>query len=412
MTPRLPRHKISQGPMPAASASPPPLSMRPGRRTFIETCERLRFRGDRPAPTPQRLKALLREGILARRADLLTDGLRVDESNAPDVFELVRACAGRLGLATLPEVYVSPDPLHQGNAFCTSVAPDDQALLMLSSSLFDLLDDAELGFVISHELGHLALHGRGDPSGARASTAIRSSGISQAREISADRVGLIGCGNFDASCRALVKIHCGLGRIASKINVDALLQQAADIDVRYNVGEAFSSHPFLPVRVWALTEFHRTISAIPADQLDLPAADGMLAKLDHAVEGRLAMRGGGTAAIARANAVSSARLWLGILWLGSLPDAKLAAGEKELRRICDEVALPASLRVLRECGIEEVVVRTRSACVHAMASDPDAGQELMDFVDGLSARCGLNVKATEAWIVLDELMESARDCEE
>jgi len=407
MTPQLPRHKISQGPMPAASASPPPLSLRPGRKTFIEHCERVRFRGDRRSRLTKGERLRARSSVDQERSRLLGHSLRVDRANAPEVFKLIDCCANRLGLATLPEVFVcDSDDL----AYCCSAAPDDHALLQISGKLFDLLDDDELSCVICHELGHLALHGIGTKIGAQSSmTRVQYGAMSQAREISADRVGLMGCANFEASTRALVKVHCGFSRIASKIDVQALLSQAADIDARFNEWQAYDSHPFLPLRLWALAEFHEATSGMSIDHLGSPEGSRALAKVDESVARRLDMLGGGTAVIDRARDVSRAQVWLGTLWLSSLPDSAREQAEAHLRATCGDTDIQAAIRVLRDCGDDEILIRARTTSSAVIATHPGGGKDLMHFIDTLSAKCGVNVKTTEAWVQLDELIESATD---
>ena len=403
MNPSVPRAKRVQAPMPGPSAEPPPVSLRPGRKLFIERCEMLRFRGDRRrrASADERLEA--RAGVEEKRSMLLGNCLRVDRNNAPEVFALVESCATRLGLATLPEVFVSDEP---ANAYCHSAGPDDHGLLHLSGCLFDLLSDEEIASIICHELGHLALHGAGTPIGAQSRmTPLQRSAMQQASEISADRVGLVGCGSFDAAARALVKLHCGFGRIASKIDIPALMSQAADIDAQFNAWQATTSHPFLPVRLWALSQFHEAMSGKSIDELLSPEGGHALARVDDAVSRRLDMMGGGQAPIERARSFSTAQVWLGVIWLASLSDTARSRGEAELRKECGEVEIDTALKVLADCGSDEITVRAGMAIRMAVISCPNGSRDLLAFIDDLSARCGVNVKATDAWVMLDELTE-------
>jgi hypothetical protein len=40
-----------------------------------------------------------------------------------------------------------------------------------------------------------------------------------------------------------------------------------------------------------------------------------------------------------------------------------------------------------------------------LQSDHTVGKELLSFIDRLSAAVGVNVKATDAWVLLDEMLE-------
>ena len=400
MKQRLPPGKRMQGAMPRPSAELLPISVRPGRRLFIERCESVRFREDKPAKVTERQRIHARASYDEDRAMHLGNHLRVDSRSAPGLAATLERCAARLGLATMPEVFVFPGPGHQ--AYCCSVGPNDVGLLAVSGALIDLLDENELAFVICHELGHLALHGGVSRNAGSLLERVRSSVKSQSREISADRVGLLGCGDFDASKRALVKIHCGFRGVSNHIDVHALMDQAEDIEAKDNGWQALDSHPFLPVRLWALSEFHRATSPPNQSQRD---RDAGVAQVDQAIARRLAMMGGGTGAIERARMLSHAQVWLGALWIHAIPHDQRAAALTIYRATCGEIESKTAIAVLDECGDDEVTVRARAAVADVLSSDSSASRELHAFIDSISAKAGVNMKATDAWVLLAEMME-------
>ncbi len=400
MKARLPDHKRLQGAMPRPSTDPAPISMRPGRRAFIDHCEKLRFHGDRPAKVTERQRLQARDSFDEDRAMHLGNHLRVDQRSAPGLTAVLERCAARLSLAAMPEVFVFPGPGHQ--AYCCSVGPNDVGLLALSGDIIDLLDQDELSFVICHELGHLALHG-GVSRGARSLLEkVQNSARSQAREISADRVGLVGCGDFEASKRALVKVHCGFRGLSSRVDLEALLAQAEEIEAKDNGWQAVDSHPFLPVRLWALSEFHR---ASAASEMPVGSCESTLAHVDQLIKNKLAMMGGGTGAIERARMVATAQVWLGALWLNAMRGESRDTAIAAYRTACGATESETAIAVLEECGEDEVTVRARSATAAVLQSDHTVGKELLSFIDRLSAAVGVNVKATDAWVLLDEMLE-------
>lgn len=405
---RLPAEKRIQGEMPRPSGEPPPMSVRPGRRMFIERCEAIRFREDKPSKVSERQRFHARGLYDQDRAKHLGNHLRVDRQSAPGLAAVLEKCAARLGLATMPELFVFPGPgHHEGDwsslqAYCCSVGPNDVGLLAVSGPLIDLLDETELAFVIGHELGHLALHGGYSPRAQSLLEAVRNGSRSQSREISADRVGLLGCGDFEAAKRALVKVHCGFRGVSTHVDVKALMNQAENIDAKDNGWQATSSHPFLPVRLWALAEFHRAAATEGSGQRD---QDTEIAAVDTAIARRLAMMGGGTGAVERSRLISQARVWLGALWLNAIPADKQAEAKAGYRASCGEAESDTAIAVLEECGVEEVTVRARYSASNLLNADASAGQELLQFIDALSARAGVNVKATDAWVLLDEMLE-------
>ena len=83
------------------------------------------------------------------RLDYLGGAVRVDERNFAGAHRLLGEVGRALDVDRLPEVFVVNDPYT--NAMTIGL---DKPVIVLHSSLFDLLDEEEMRFVIAHELGH------------------------------------------------------------------------------------------------------------------------------------------------------------------------------------------------------------------------------------------------------------------
>jgi hypothetical protein len=216
-------------------------------------------------------------GAIARRRRLLGNALRLTRSMAPAVVNALAACEEVLGRGEPVAVFVQPEPTLQAAAVR---APGEPPAIVLSARLIEVLTEAELRFVIGHELGHLALDHFALPLPATITvedagglivprTLAFAMGLwSRAAEVSADRAGLLCARQLEDSASALLKLTSGLSSVSVKAElalhgreVDALL---ASPEAREKPREdedtlgCFSTHPFSPPRVRALVAFSRS----------------------------------------------------------------------------------------------------------------------------------------------------------
>jgi Zn-dependent protease with chaperone function len=199
------------------------------------------------------------------RARLLGSAVRVSERQFPRVHALARRCAETLGIPQ-PTLYVVNSPVLNGATYGTR----DSAFIMINSGLVDHFSDEELLSVIGHECGHVhndhvvyltTLHMLSNVAGALlryaslpASLALRA--WSRRAEITCDRAGALCAGDAVAAERALTKLALGSQKLYAELDVDAFLEQFAEL--QQNAGrytELLSTHPFLPKRVLALRVF-------------------------------------------------------------------------------------------------------------------------------------------------------------
>ena len=204
----------------------------------------------------------------------LSSSVRVDERQFPRLHELLGQAATVLDTER-PELYVTQDPYP--NALTLGV---DRPFIALTSSLYDLLDEDELRFVLGHELGH-AMSGHAlyqsmlqhilnlvGALGWLPASGLALRGIVAAlrewqrkAELSGDRAGLLATQDPDAALRVHMKTAAGAH--LDQIDPEAFLQQAAEYessgDLRDGVLKLLNtertSHPFATVRAAELRRF-------------------------------------------------------------------------------------------------------------------------------------------------------------
>jgi hypothetical protein len=120
--------------------------------------------------------------------------------------------------------------------------------------LVDLLDNDEFKFVVGHELGHFLYSHIGLP-GEGVGRTFRQLKQSRYQEVSADRVGLIGCNSLDVAIKALVKSSSGLNGSHLRFDVGTYLNQLKKAEEHSSIIEEYSTHPSSPLRCKALFWF-------------------------------------------------------------------------------------------------------------------------------------------------------------
>ncbi|MBB5932998.1 M48 family metallopeptidase [Streptomyces zagrosensis] len=228
------------------------------------------------------LSGLLPERSL--RLLFLSDSVRVSDRQFAHLNDMLRDACYILDLEKVPPMYVSQDPYP--NAMCIGL---DEPIIVVTTSLVELLDEEELRAVIGHEVGH-ALSGHavyrtillfltnfalkiawiplGNVAVMAIVTALRE--WFRKSELSADRAGLLAGQDLQASMRALMKLAGG--NHLHEMNVDAFLEQAEEYeaggDLRDSVLKIMNvlprSHPFATVRAaelkkWAASRDYQRI---------------------------------------------------------------------------------------------------------------------------------------------------------
>lgn len=219
------------------------------------------------------LSGLLPERSL--RLLFLSDSVRVGETQFPHLHAMLRDACYILDLEKVPQMYVQQDP--RPNAMCIGL---DEPIIVVTTSLVELLDEEEMRAVVGHEVGHalsghsvyrtillfltnLALKVAWIPLGNVAImtivTALRE--WFRKSELSADRAGLLVGQDVTASMRGLMKLAGG--NHLHEMNVDAFLEQADEYekggDLRDSVLKILNmlprTHPFTTVRAAELKKW-------------------------------------------------------------------------------------------------------------------------------------------------------------
>jgi Zn-dependent protease with chaperone function len=209
---------------------------------------------------------------------LMEQAVAVSPRRAPRLAALVDETVVRLQPGPV-QVFVAPHDALNAYTFGLS-APK---VLVLHSALLDVMDEDELRFVLGHELGHVALGHTwlnslvggmaGIPSPFVASVLLSMAFLwwNRACEFSADRAGLLACGDPQKAITALTKLTIGRD-IRSPAELERALRHvdAEDDHVLSGLGEALSTHPMTIRRI---------------EQLRRYAASGQYRRLQTAMEG-------------------------------------------------------------------------------------------------------------------------------
>jgi len=336
------------------------------------------------------------------RRRLLATSVRLSPAMAPDLHTIARDCSEQLELGIDLELYVFPSPVY--NAMCFK--PEDGRLfVMFASSLLEGFDEAELKFVMGHELGHHIYHHHDVPIGyilrgqqhPDPRLALDLFTWSRYAEISADRAGAHCARDLSSVSRALFKLASGLGDTSIRFSLDDFLSQVDAMQVEdAQPGQGapkedwFSTHPFSPMRVKALQLFYNSeLAGGSVSKPDLEASVmGVMSLMEPSyLDGR----------------TQTAESMRRLLFAGALvvahADGEISQDEIEIfekffgnRSFKDDLDVTKLKRKLDE----------RIAAVREQASVPQAMQVVRDLC--LVARAGGHIHPAEQ-VVLDQVAE-------
>jgi Zn-dependent protease with chaperone function len=204
----------------------------------------------------------------ALRLFFLASAIRVGEHQLPKLSRLLESACDTLDLP-LPELFVSNHPVANAGAIGM-----ERPFILLHSSLIDQLDEAELLFVLGHELGHIAsghvvyrtmvelllhfgriLAGGGLPPLVVGGIMIGLLEWYRKSELSADRAGLLACQDPLTAYGAFMKLAGG--KTPATLELDGFLLQAAEyqksVDILDDIWKSLNllgqTHPFPVLRL-------------------------------------------------------------------------------------------------------------------------------------------------------------------
>lgn len=223
----------------------------------------LRFRYDRaPSTSGCSTKQHFQKGGKCLLEQLLHKSVLVRDETFPRLSGILNKVTRGIPLDIgTPDLFVRPNPEVQACCFPSS---GGNPILLVTSSLVERLNENELASVLGHEIGHWIFghtgtgfnHGEGIGL-----EQLKALAASRCAEISADRVGLISCGNLDSALSALIKVSTGLDEKNLRLDVQSFLKQYKSlVELGPSSREVMSTHPLFLIRIRALVLFSRSSS--------------------------------------------------------------------------------------------------------------------------------------------------------
>lgn len=194
---------------------------------------------------------------------------RVDGHNLPDLYNLVHEVRRKWHMRDL-EIYLNPT--NQINASASDFGKD---FLIVNQGLWmSIRGEEHRKFVIGHELGHIGLgHSWLRVLAYQADNAFQGSllgflfqflllNYSRMKELSADRIGLLSCGDLTAALEVLAFLELAPQNPSMEDIRRTVQQMASSKDDRFSLNELFSTHPDMEERARELISFAREMKMI------------------------------------------------------------------------------------------------------------------------------------------------------
>jgi Zn-dependent protease with chaperone function len=202
----------------------------------------------------------------SRHQALISQAQQVTPQSAPEMMPLIQVNSARLQVEPV-NVFIVPS--NQLNAYTFGM--DSPKAIVLYSSLFKIMDQDEIQFILGHEMGHVKLGHTwlnslvggmaGIPSslGAAAIMELAFRWWNRACEYSADRAGVLACAKPSKAISALIKLEAGPAA-RTQAGMQAAIQyiESEDDDIMHNLEEILASHPMIAKRVEQIRKFSNT----------------------------------------------------------------------------------------------------------------------------------------------------------
>ena len=300
----------------------------------MNNLDKFRYSFDDPSQLNISLKKDPYEKITNQKSDninqLLSTSVRVTKEIFPNINSAIDNVFKRLKIENNLNFFVTANHF-QTQATCSAMPLGNSAEIILTSKLIELLNGEELESVIAHEVAHFyyqhALYPQPNSSMNRVET-LNLLNFSRAAEISADRIGFIGCGSLESSLRAMLKITSGLGDKHLKFNFSNYLDQLRELkEIKGDKNLMYSTHPNFLNRMQALiwfsmsNEYNKDFNSNKKGSFDLKTVDQ---KIDESIKKVI----GDEVDYSNKDVVSRALMWGSIEIF--LSDKKFSKKEQEL----------------------------------------------------------------------------------
>jgi len=300
----------------------------------MNNLDKFRYSFDDPSQLNISLKKDPYEKATNQKSDninqLLSTSVRVTKEIFPNINSAIENVFKRLKIENNLNFFITANHF-QTQASCSAMPLGDSAEIILTSKLIELLNGEELESVIAHEVAHFyyqhALYPQPNSSMNRVET-LNLLNFSRAAEISADRIGFIGCGSLESSLRAMLKITSGLSDKHLKFNFSNYLDQLRELkEIKGDKNLMYSTHPNFLNRMQALiwfsmsNEYNKDLNSNKKGSFDLKTVDQ---KIDESIKKVI----GDEVDYSNKDVVSRALMWGSIEIF--LSDKKFSKKEQEL----------------------------------------------------------------------------------
>jgi Zn-dependent protease with chaperone function len=197
----------------------------------------------------------------SKHSQLISRAKQLTDHNLPGLDAVVRDGIARLRPGPAQAFVVPADVI---NAYTFGLS--SPKVIVIYSGLLKVMDADEVRFIVGHELGHVRLGhtwlnslvggmaGIPSPFAAAVILHLAFRWWNRACEFSADRAGLLACGNPRKAISALVKLTTG-GRYTQTDHERAVKPLSAEDELVENFGELLSTHPGVKRRIEELQRY-------------------------------------------------------------------------------------------------------------------------------------------------------------
>ena len=306
---------------------------------------------------------------------LLSNSVKVSREIFPKVQDSIDKVFLNFNLKNNFNFFITANH-YETQAMCSMMPESNNAEIIITSKMIELLNNEELQSVIGHEVSHFYYQHSLYPNPLTANTRLEQLNylhLSRAAEISADRAGFLASGNLENSLRAMLKITSGLNDEHINFNFSSYLDQLRELkELKGDRTLLFATHPTFLNRMQALiwfsmsNEYHQYFETDKKGTYDLKVVDQ---KINESIKNVT----GGEVEQTNKETIEKALLW-GTLWI-FLSDKKFSKNEQEKfsKRFGDKatISIKSLLNISKISNIEKKVLEAFEIASTLLNSDKE-----------------------------------------